>query len=778
MLEVVDALLSSGQLNEANTVTVCNLIIRTVAQPMTSAECRKVFTKLTAWIVTSEPQSFRDKALQGFSSLAERSPSVFLETVDTSYVKNIFKNMKQTKPDGLVGLLFTIFSKLGRSKTHHHHHNTIFKIVRTHLILYISYHGGNPLFLQILDKLYKRFPGLLPASSYEVALLGNVVIHLHSLHLSNCKCESKLSRILCSIWDSLEDKTPCLQTLHSMFQVLTSTSYSCPPTCLLAILESLPSNLPCINLPFLVYQPTERLVLMMTRVFAGLEEREDPVLTATLLQLLQFLGAARGDMMSTLSKSCLPRIVQQVTTVTSPKIREQLTFIALHLLYGEQHSPATLLSVIDILPTVVTVLAQEKSWDTRDFVVEAVHYFSSLYPVVKEGNSDTEGLITDLLREELLSPDHGRKLQLASYAWAYPGNIKMDRIPGKIVGLVNLGNTCYMNSILQALFCCKMFTDLVLVAVTSRNTCQPVITSLKRVFMCLKLSRKGSVNPKQFFEASRPSWFHVGQQQDSSEFLTFLFQKLEEEHSVVIDNTNNNTNMLLEKCLGEHGDGDVSDKPEQGNEGHMVEFSPSLVQSVYGGTQVVVYQCLDCSTMSQVVTRLTTLDLPLSISEEEPRSSISVEDLIKDYLKAETLHGENQYQCDTCHRLRDAVKTTHMKILPRHLIITLLRFMFEISSSRKEKLLTRVEVPSTLYLSGSREGVVKYDLYCVIVHSGLSSEVGHYYTLVRDRQSGVWSRVSDQVVETVHECWDQDLHSMNDTPYMLFYQREEVALKN
>ena len=138
MLEAADVLLSSGQLNEAKTVTVCNLITMTVAQPMASTECREVFIKLTAWVLTSEPQSLRDKALQGFSSLAEKSPSVFLETVDTSYVKNIFKNMKLTKPDSLVGLLDIILSKLGRSKIHHYHFEDIFKVVRTHLILYIS----------------------------------------------------------------------------------------------------------------------------------------------------------------------------------------------------------------------------------------------------------------------------------------------------------------------------------------------------------------------------------------------------------------------------------------------------------------------------------------------------------------------------------------------------------------------------------------------------------------------------------------------------------------
>merc|ERR1712179_345753 len=265
--------------------------------------------------------------------------------------------------------------------------------------------------------------------------------------------------------------------------------------------------------------------------------------------------------------------------------------------------------------------------------------------------------------------------------------------------------------------------------------------------MCLESSRKGPVNPEKFLKASRPPSFRVDQQQDCHEFLTFLFQKLEFEHRVVMD------------------------------KGQEVELGPSLVQSVYGGAKLVTYQCLVCSTMSQVETKFTMLDLPLSTTAEEPRCSIFVEDLIKDYLKPETLNGKNQYQCDTCNVLSDAVKTTRMKIYPKNLIITLLRFKFDISSSRNKKLMTRVQVPTTLYWPGSGEGL-KYELYCVIVHSGLSSEEGHYFTLVRDRQTEVWTKVSDQVVKTVPGWWVKELHSMRDTtPYMLFYQKEELALK-
>merc|ERR1719186_74061 len=67
-----------------------------------------------------------------------------------------------------------------------------------------------------------------------------------------------------------------------------------------------------------------------------------------------------------------------------------------------------------------------------------------------------------------------------------------------------------------------------------------------------------------------------------------------------------------------------------------------------------------------------------TVSPSNPLASdISVSDLIDNYLASESLDGENQYQCDSCNKKRDARKTTKILTAPAHLNITLLRFKYD-----------------------------------------------------------------------------------------------------
>ena len=89
------------------------------------------------------------------------------------------------------------------------------------------------------------------------------------------------------------------------------------------------------------------------------------------------------------------------------------------------------------------------------------------------------------------------------------------------------------------------------------------------------------------------------------------------------------------------------------------------------------------------------------------------------------------------------------------------------------KLLRAVDCPETLSLPVSGGELVSYQLYCVVVHFGQSSEGGHYYSWVRDSEQ--WHKVSDEEVEAMPGSWDQEEQGRRDTPYMLFYQRESGA---
>jgi len=787
-MEMINPLLISDQSNNLKRNLSYKYIMRAVHEPLTRLEFKKTFLKLTDWVCFSEHSFLRDNAMAGLEELCEMNVIVFLEIIDKSYFDEIF-HKQPIHPVSVVSLTMMIISKLWKYERSHPFTFPHYPLLRHNLVMYLAQHGHDPKFIEAMLRLYTMHQVLLPQYTQDVALLGHVVIHLHMSHPSVCHCDGKLVRLLSHVWRTCQNITPCMDTLNTLYQVLSDQDISSPPACLALILESLPSTCQEQCLVYLLdhYLPSHKLLLLLTRVLAWLEVREAPNLTNSILVFLPLLGALRGNLVLNLSHTCLARMLNQVIQVDSTPCKQQLVAVALTLLYGDQQSVVLFQSVLSSLPLVTQVLEVEGLHLCREQVLEMVMHFQGLFPGILEGTT-----MENILQEEFLleiSPE--RRLQLAGWAWRYPGFIKMDRKPGQLVGLTNLGNTCYLNSVLQALFCTKMFQTRL--ADRTANKTQLIMHRLKRLFRCLCLSRKSYADPRAFLEVSRPPWFDVGYQQDCSEFLTFLLHSLkEEEDRIFVDEEGNHEDykdgIKVEGQIGDHSEYAINASGGVESGGGRGDSSPpqTIVESVFSGELDTSYQCMDCMNISRGVTTFTDLHLPIptttsipmprlpnlpTISITRARAKLSVQDLINSYLEPEHLMGDNQYHCDHCLGLRNAVKTTQIKVAPKHLVITLLRFKFIASTCRKVKLLRSIDCPRIFDLPVG-DGQVRYHLYCVVVHFGQSSDGGHYYTLVRDRE--VWYKISDEEVETVSGNWDQEERGRRDTPYMLFYQREDV----
>uniref|UniRef100_A0A1B0DG56 Uncharacterized protein n=2 Tax=Phlebotomus papatasi TaxID=29031 RepID=A0A1B0DG56_PHLPP len=332
------------------------------------------------------------------------------------------------------------------------------------------------------------------------------------------------------------------------------------------------------------------------------------------------------------------------------------------------------------------------------------------------------------------------------------------------VGLVNLGNTCYMNSVLQALVMTKQFSREILMS----DSKTPLLLKIQQLLALMLHSTRPELTPRAVLHATRPPGFLPGYQQDSSEFLGHLLETLHEQER-----------QSSVKALKGEGDEDVAMSeaaaaavavcPQKSNN------HTSLIQKTFGGKLGITYECMNCGEKS--TNSDTFRDISLSFPDEktELTQNYSVQDLLDYYCSSEKLDGANQYFCEKCKRLCDGVRSIDITKAPHNLILTLKHFKYDQKYHVRAKLMHKVFHDESVALKVftddgyQQPAVVKYILYAAVVHSGVSMDSGHYYTYAADQSC--WYKFNDSFV---NKCSVEDLHNLAppNTPYILFYRME------
>ena len=349
-----------------------------------------------------------------------------------------------------------------------------------------------------------------------------------------------------------------------------------------------------------------------------------------------------------------------------------------------------------------------------------------------------------------------------------------------LVGLDNIGATCYMNATLQSLSNTKGLTDYFLKKYKYNKEDNNKLMSNEYYTVLSHLwninYNKKSYSPNSFKDVlSRENPLFAGiAANDSKDLINFLLERFHQELNIIDVNENININYNL------------INQNEQLNEQKMlnlffVDFKNkfrSIISDLFYGVMETKTKCLGCQQTKYNFQVYSFIEFPLeqvnkyfinnklknSISSLNSNNNpdINLYECFNYYGNMELMNGENQMYCNTCKKCCDAYYQTILYSAPNYLIINLNRgkgAVYQCNVIFPEKL-------NILNFVSFQEGNTYFELYAVISHIGPSSMSGHFIAYCKNKIDKKWYKYNDALVTP---CAKNDEYKIG-MPYILFYQ--------
>lgn len=388
-----------------------------------------------------------------------------------------------------------------------------------------------------------------------------------------------------------------------------------------------------------------------------------------------------------------------------------------------------------------------------------------------------------------------------------------------LCGLQNIGNTCYMNAVIQFLVHNKIIKKYLLLRKFTNGLARSVVSNLspielnnENIFkqkilgtltcqlcrLLTDMTTTNMVSPREFkmVLASNNNTFIGNIQNDCHELLSYIIDSIHEETKETIELCpqnfpkeyhiiKNNREKVISRI---NSTDDINDKLKIINEYKTYERTHQREISIWHGTEFFskyieknfsiitqnftglfhsIVTCEKCQNKTHSFEPFNTITLEIPDNEQK---DISIYDCLRAFTKDEQLDGINMYNCVSCNCNTVSKKNISFWNVPNVMIITLKRFA--LNSVRIHKINSYVSYPLILnmstFVSNQNNQQILYKLTAVIHHYG-GINGGHYisYCMMDD---GEWYQFDDGCVRKIDASKVNDI-IITDSSYIMMYEK-------
>ena len=366
-----------------------------------------------------------------------------------------------------------------------------------------------------------------------------------------------------------------------------------------------------------------------------------------------------------------------------------------------------------------------------------------------------------------------------------------------LIGLQNIGATCFMNATLQCLSQTKRLTNYFLneehlptiinnnIALNDPNQLQLSPVYFELLENLWNKEGESYYAPYNFMNRINDMnpLFKKGEAGDAKDFIIYILEQMHKElkNPLNLNNVNQNLpinqydqNITLMNFFNEFSKETsiLSDLFFGFNETTNIcsnckfiynsQNKPNPICYNYGIFNLLIFPLEEIKKFKNNMNLMNTQSF-----YQGPTNNVSMDDCFIYNEKTDFFTGDNKNYCNLCKQLCDSQYTSKIYVSPNILILILNRGK---GNMYKVNLDFTMKLDITNYVILKENTRIIYNLYGVITHLGESGPNAHFVASCKSPIDGNWYRYNDAQVSPIQD-FKRDVYNFG-VPYILFYEKE------